>query len=152
FAGIQQRAFRTVRVWRTGRVRVMRLLPLARLVVFPGRRGIHAVMDPAMPARRDRGRFRIAVVGDPAAGAALRILAALVVDVADLIGADAGAVTPGMEAGSERLAVPPGEELFQKGRHRFLRQGIAVAPLMASHGANYKGSEATGFQLATAFA
>src|SRR5690606_15389093 len=94
FAGIQQRAFRTVRVWRTGRVRVMRLLPLARLVVFPGRRGIHAVMDPAMPARRDRGRFRIAVVDDPAAGAAFRILAALVVDVAELIGADAGAVTP----------------------------------------------------------
>src|SRR5690606_29163695 len=88
-ARTQQRALGAVGVRRTGRVRLVRLLPLARLVVLLGRRGIHAVVDPAMPARRDRGGFRIAVINDPTAGAPFRILAALVIDVAELIGADA---------------------------------------------------------------
>ena len=89
----------------------MRLLPFARLVVFARRRDIDAVMHPAMPARRDRRGFRIVAVDDPAAGAAFRIDAALVVDVAGLVLADLLAVAPGVEARSERLAVPPGEKL-----------------------------------------
>ena len=89
----------------------MRLLPVARLVVLGRRRDIDAVMHPAMPAGRDRRAFGIAVVDHPAAGAAVRIGAAFVIDVAGLVLADALAVAPGVEAGAERLAVPPGEKL-----------------------------------------
>src|SRR5690606_6003337 len=104
-----------------GQVGQVRLLPLARLVVFPGRGRVGALRPPAVPAGRDGGGFRIALVDRPAAGAAFRIGAALVVDVAELVRADALALAPGAEARAERLAVPPGEELREKGLHRFLR-------------------------------
>src|SRR5690606_16486062 len=66
--------------------------------------------------------FGIAVVDHPAARIALIILAALVIDVSRLVGADLLAVPPRIEARIEVLAVPPGKYLRENGLHRFLRQ------------------------------
>ena len=61
-----------------------------------------------------RRGFGIAVVDDPAARAVLLPIVA----VAGFVLADELAGPPGPEAGAERLAVPPGEELQEKGLHR----------------------------------
>src|SRR5690606_10949133 len=118
----EHRTLRTIRGGRARQVRDMRLLPLARLVVFGGRRRIVPVMQPAVPAGRHSRGFGIAVVDHPAARIALIILAALVIDVSRLVGADLLAVPPRIEARIEVLAVPPGKYLRENGLHRFLRQ------------------------------
>src|SRR5262245_3428596 len=113
----------------------MRLLPLARLIVLLGRRRVDAVMHPAMPARRDQRSFRIAIVDHPSARAAFRILAALVVDIAELIAPDFRAIPPRVKARPERLAVPPGEELGQEfhGRVPCSGTGFRLPPYGVRH-------------------
>src|SRR6476660_8348812 len=62
----EDRAFRAVSLCRSGEIRNVRLLPLARLVVLFRRRRVDAVVDPAVPAGRDGRRFGVAVVDHPA--------------------------------------------------------------------------------------
>src|SRR6478735_9381116 len=106
-----------------GEIRLMRLLPVARLVVFLRRRNVDAVMHPAMPAGRNARGFCNAVINHPTPRAAFRIGAAFIVDVARLILTDALAVPPGMETRAKRLAVPPSEELDDKVFHHNPRRG-----------------------------
>src|SRR5262249_47820630 len=114
----EDRAFGTVSLCTAGEILDVRLLPLARLVVlFRGRR-VDAVGDPAGRARRDGRGLAIPVVDPPPPRAALRIGAALVIDVARLVLADALSHPPGVELRAEGLAVPPGEEFQQEFLHR----------------------------------
>src|SRR5690606_1271088 len=108
-------------------------LPLERRIILLGGWRIHLVVQPSMPAWRHHGGFRIAVIDHPAPGAAFRIRAALIVDIAELVLADALALAPGVKARAERLAVPPGKELQQEFLHctpqgRADRQLVALWP------------------------
>ena len=133
-------AARAIGGGRAGEVRQMGLLPLARLVALGRGRRIHLVVQPAVPAGRNRGCLGIALIDDPAPRAAFRIRAALVIDIAELVFADALAVAPGVKARSDRLSIPPGENLQQElHRHRPLpadgrQPDINISPpLMPRH-------------------
>src|SRR5690606_18851123 len=134
----QHGAARPVCCGRTRQVRLVRLLPLARLVVLTARRDIGAVVHPAMPAGRDRRGFGIAVVNHPAARTPFGILAALVIAVAEFVSADLGAVAPCVEARAQRLAVPPRKELREKGLHRFLWQDALPSAAYGAHAARWQ--------------
>jgi hypothetical protein len=104
-------------------VRLVRLLPLARSVLFLGGGDVDGVMQPAVPAGRDGRGLDRAVIDHPAALDAERLVfhAALgaVVDIAELVLADLLAEAPGVEPRADGLAVPPGEDLEQGLGHRF---------------------------------
>src|SRR5262249_36597430 len=121
-AGGERRAGRPERTRRTGHVWTVWLLPRAWLVAFLCRWRVDCVVEPAMPGRRHTGGLRITVIGDPAPLEAERLvdLAAdgPIVAIAELILADRFAVHPGPELGTERLRIPPGEQLEQEIFHR----------------------------------
>ena len=99
-------------------VRTVRLFPLARLVVFLRRRGVGAIMHPAVPAGGNLGGFGVAIIDDPTLRLTPAGHRAFVIDIAELVFADTLAVTPGEEAGPHGLTVPPGEDLQEKLLHR----------------------------------
>ncbi len=109
----------------------MWLLPVARLVIFLAWRCINAVMHPAMPTRRNCACFCIAIENDPTTCATFRVLATLIVDIAELVFAYALALAPRMKAGAERLAIPPCEDLYKKFLHDLSRSVFATGRVTA---------------------
>src|SRR5690606_18045171 len=109
------------------------LLPVARLVVLSGRRRIDPVMQPAMPARRDRRCFRIAIIDDPAAVLAVRGGSALLIYVSKFVLTDTLSAPPCLNTCVEALAIPPGEQLRENLLHHILvAERRRIIPLMAS--------------------
>src|SRR5437868_15446755 len=127
-AAAHSRTSRAVGCRRTGQVRLVRLLPFARYIILFGRRYVHGVVDPAMPVRRDRAGFGIAVVNHPAALEAQRRidLAALgaVIFVALLVGTDQFAESRRPQVRPEGRPAPPREEFQQKLFHILNRSKV----------------------------
>jgi hypothetical protein len=117
-------------------VRLMRLLPVARSVFLFGGRDVDGVVQPAVPAGRDRRGLDRAVIDDPATldaeGLVLGATLGAVIDVAELVLADLLAEAPGVEARAEGLAVPPSEDLKQGLVHRSCPEALGLARLMSS--------------------
>ena len=117
-----------------GEIRPMRLLPLAARALLLGRGLVQRVMQPAVPAGRDLRGFRQVLIDDPPARHAEGADAALlhIIDVAELVLADAAAVPPGHPAIAPGVARPPrkdlAEEAHGKTSIRLLRSGAAYAP------------------------
>src|SRR5690606_3240889 len=122
----QHRSLGAISLGRASMVLLVRLLPLARHILLLAWRCVYAPVKPTMPAWRHDGAFRIAVIDDPALRRAIVIFATLIVDVAELVSAITLAVAPAEESRVQILAIPPGEQLREKGLHRFLRQEVAV--------------------------
>src|SRR5690606_12939652 len=89
----------------TSLVFAVRLLPFPRLVVFLAWRNVCAVVHPAVPAGRDLRSVSVALVDYPATRKAERRGAALIIDIAHFVFADALTVAPGEEPRSHGLAV-----------------------------------------------
>src|ERR1700756_448725 len=124
-AARQRRARRTVSRWRPRHVWYMRLFPFARLVILLGRRHVHHMVQPAVPAWRNAGRFGEPVIDHPAPLEVQRRvdLAAFgaVIAIALRVLPDQLAEPVGPELRAKGLAVPPGEELQEKLLHAACR-------------------------------
>src|SRR4051794_9980599 len=111
----KRRTGRAIGIRRAREIRLVRLFPLARLVVELGRRHVDDVMHPAVPARRNAACLGKPIIDHPAPLEAERRVdlsaAGAVVAVALLVLADQLAVPAGPELGAKGLAIPPGEEL-----------------------------------------
>src|SRR5665213_3395189 len=120
----QSRSARAVRGRRSGQVGPMRLFPGVRPGLILRRRHVHGVMQPAMPTRRHRGRFRDTIVDYPAPFKAKRRIdfATLgpVIAIAEFVLADKRTIEPRPPLRAESLAVPPGEHTQQENFHRWL--------------------------------
>jgi hypothetical protein len=114
----EDRAPRPVGGGGAGEVRLMGLLPFARLV--GARRRVGPIVQPAVPAGRDgRGLDRTVVDDPPTLAVALAVVA-----VAGLVLADKLALAPGPQPGAQSHAVPPREELDKKSLHGPARRSI----------------------------
>jgi hypothetical protein len=103
-------------------------LPIARLVVFVGRRNVHTMVKPAVPTRRNFRSFRDVLVYHPTTCTALRVGPTLIVDIAQLVLAHARSVAPSVKTCSKGLAIPPGKEL----KDEFFHQTIPYKALQTS--------------------
>lgn len=100
----------------------MRLLPRPGLVVLGRGRFVRDEMYPGMPLGWDLRGLGEILIDDPAA----RAFPLLVVDVAKGILADALALAPGIKARTQRVAVPPGEQVLKEPHEKPSTQDVFV--------------------------